>query len=188
MPKQRITKEIVVNAAFEIAREKGMEYVLAKNIAEKIGCSVQPIYSYCTNMEGLRENVEGKAKDFIKEYLNAHIDRNDLFRSTGRAHIQLAKEEPHIFKILILQERKNISSLSDVYETEANSQTAELVANDLGISVERAKQLHLNMLIYSVGLGTIFSVSSPGIPIEEIFSQQDQAYQIFMNDILRREK
>ncbi len=44
MPKQRITKEMVVNAAFEIARSSGMEQVLVKNIADRIGCSVQPIY------------------------------------------------------------------------------------------------------------------------------------------------
>lgn len=57
MPKQRITKEMVVDAAFEIARKGGMEQVIVKNIAETLGCSVQPIYSYCTNMEGLRTEV-----------------------------------------------------------------------------------------------------------------------------------
>ena len=46
MPKQRITKEMVVDAAFEIARNSGMEQVMVKNIENKIGCSVQPIYSY----------------------------------------------------------------------------------------------------------------------------------------------
>ena len=54
MPKQRITKEMVVNAAFELARQGGMEQVIVKSIAQKIGCSVQPIYSYCNNMDGLR--------------------------------------------------------------------------------------------------------------------------------------
>ena len=55
--------------------------------------------------------------------------------------------------------------------------------------MECAKQLHLNILIYSIGLGTIFSVSSPGIPINEIFVQQEQACRAFTNDILRmREK
>ena len=58
MPKQRITKEIVVSAAFEIARTCGMEQVMVKTIAEKIGCSVQPIYSYCKNMDSLRQEVE----------------------------------------------------------------------------------------------------------------------------------
>ncbi len=32
MPKQRITKEMVVDAAFEIARKGGMEHVIVKNI------------------------------------------------------------------------------------------------------------------------------------------------------------
>lgn len=186
MPKQRITKDMVVEAAFKIARQSGMENVLVKNIAYELGCSVQPIYSYCKNMDGLREEVGNKARVFIKEYIAFHIDKNDLFRSTGRAFIQLAKEEPHILKIFILQERRNISSLKDIYETETNPQTAQAIAKDLDISVETARQLHLNMLIYTIGLGTIFSVSSPGIPIDEIFLQQEQAHQAFLNDVLRK--
>ncbi len=186
MPKQRITKDMVVEVAFEIARKGGMEKVIVKNIAEELGCSVQPIYSYCNNMDGLREEVCNRARSFIGEYMVSHIDKKDLFRSTGRAYIQLAKEEPNILKIFILQERKNISSLNDIYEAETNPQMAVAIADNLGISVEAARQLHLNMLIYTIGLGTIFSVSSPGIPIDEIFSQQEQAYEVFMNDTMRR--
>lgn len=180
------TWQMAVDAAFKIARQSGMEKVLVKSIADELGCSVQPIYSYCKNMDGLREEVSNKARDFINEYITFRIDRNDLFRSTGRAYIQLAKEEPHILKIFILQERKNISSLKDIYETETNPQIAQAIAKDLKISVETARQLYLNLLIYTIGLGTIFSVSSPGIPIDEIFAQQDQAYQVFTNDTLRK--
>lgn len=180
------TWQMAVDAAFKIARQSGMEKVLVKSIADELGCSVQPIYSYCKNMDGLREEVSNKARDFVNEYITFRIDRNDLFRSTGRAYIQLAKEEPHILKIFILQERKNISSLKDIYETETNPQIAQAIAKDLKISVETARQLHLNLLIYTIGLGTIFSVSSPGIPIDEIFLQQEQAYQTFVDDVLRR--
>ena len=188
MPKQRITKDMIVDVAFEIARRSGIEKVMVKSIADELGCSVQPIYSYCTNMDGLRDDVGNKARSFIGEYIVSHIDKNDLFRSTGRAYIQLAKEEPNVLKIFILQERKNISSLKDIYEAETNSQMAEVIAEGLNISVECAEQLHLNMLIYTIGLGTIFSVSSPGIPIDEIFLQQEQAYRIFMNDTLRKKE
>ena len=34
MPTQRITKDMVINAAFEIARAGGMEQVMVKTIAE----------------------------------------------------------------------------------------------------------------------------------------------------------
>ena len=115
MPKQRITKEMVVDAAFEIAKSSGMEQVLVKNIADRIGCSVQPIYSYCRNMDGLRRDVAARVRCFVREYVAERIDRDDLFRSTGRAYIQLAKEQPHLYKIFILHRREGISSLEDLY-------------------------------------------------------------------------
>ena len=83
MPKQRITKDMIVEAAFELAREGGMEQVLVKNIAEKLGCSVQPIYSYCANMEELKRDVQKRTAVFFQEYITAHVDTEDFFHSIG---------------------------------------------------------------------------------------------------------
>lgn len=188
MPKQRITKETVVNAAFEIARNSGMEQVMVKNIADKIGCSVQPIYSYCKNMDSLRQDVVEQTNRFIQEYVAAHIDKDDLFRSTGRLYIRLAQEEPHLFRIFILHRRKGISSLNDLYQSETNPHVAEVIASDLHISVAQAKQLHLNMLIYTIGIGTIFSVTTPGISADEIYIQQEAAYEAFLKQALEHDK
>lgn len=188
MPKQRITREMVVDAAFEIAREQGMEQVMVKTIAEKLGCSVQPIYSYLTNMEELRREVAKKAKAFVHAYAAAHIDPNDMFRSTGHAYVRIAKEEPNLFKLFILQERENIRSLEELYDAEAGPQVAKAISAGLGISLEKAQQLHLNMLIYTIGIGTIFSVTKPGIPAEEIFSQQENAYEAFLKYAMEEKK
>lgn len=188
MPKQRITKEMVVESAFEIARADGMEQVLVKNIADKLGCSVQPIYSYCKNMEGLRQDVVKRVRLFIEEYTAAHVDKRDLFRSTGQAYVRLAKEEPHIFKIFILHRREGISSLEELYQSEASPHTAEFIAKDLNISISQAKQLHLNMLIYTIGIGTIFSVTTPGISPDEIFARQEAAYDAFLKQIFEEKE
>lgn len=188
MPKQRITKEMVVDAAFEIARNSGMEQVMVKNIADKIGCSVQPIYSYCKNMDGLRQDVIQQVNRFIQGYVVKHINKDDLFRSTGKSYIQLAQEEPHLFRIFILHQREEISSLNDLYQSEANPHTAEIIAKELNISVERAKQLHLNMLIYTIGIGTIFLVTTPGISTDEIYTQQEVAYEAFLKQALGNEE
>lgn len=188
MPKQRITKEMVVNAAFEIARSSGMEQVMVKNIADKIGCSVQPIYSYCKNMDGLRQDVIEKVNIFIQEYVTVHIDKKDLFRSSGHAYINLAREEPHLFKIFILHQRKGISSLNDLYQSETNPDIAGFIADKLHIGLEKAKQLHLNMLIYTIGIGTVFSVTTPGISADEIYTQQEYAYEAFLKQALDYEE
>lgn len=179
---------MVVNAAFEIARSSGMEQVLVKNIADRIGCSVQPIYSYCKNMEGLRRDVTDQVSRFIQEYIAARVDKADLFRSTGNAYIQLAKEEPNLFKIFILRQRDGIASLDDLYQLEAGPHVADYIAGELQISGQRARQLHLHMLIYTIGLGTIFSITTPGISADEIFAQQDAAYEAFLKQVLDEEE
>lgn len=177
---------MVVNAAFEIARSDGMEQVMVKSIAEKIGCSVQPIYSYCKNMEGLRRDVDMQVNRFIGEYVETHIDKNDIFGSTGKAYIQLAKEEPHLFKIFILHKRNGIASLEDLYQSEADPHMAEFISKTLNISIEQAKKLHMNMLIYTIGIGTIFSVTTPGISTDEIYEQQESAYKAFLNQAMEK--
>lgn len=180
MPKQRITKAMVVDAAFEVARTEGPEAVMVKNIADRLGCSVQPIYSYCQNMSGLRAAVAARAAEYIRKAVAARTDPDDLFRSTGRAYVQIAKEEPHLFRMFLFQTREDVASLQDLYGREASPGVAEVVAESLGIGADAARELHLNMLIYTIGIGTIFAVCRPGIPEEEIYRQQEQAYRAFL--------
>lgn len=179
MPKQRITKEMVVDAAFELAREFGLEKITVKEIAQKLGCSVQPIYSYCENMDGLRKNVTEKAKSFVGEYIASNINKDDFFRSTGHSYVKLAKEEPHIFQIYVMHKRENIASLDELYSSESNPQVANFIAKALNISFEKAKMLHLNMLIYTVGIGTILATTSD-ISTDEITEQLEMAYKSFL--------
>ncbi len=89
-----------------------------------------------------------------------------------------------MFKIFILHQRKGVSSLKDLYEKEAGPHMAEVIAEELKISVSKARRLHLNMLIYTIGIGTIFSVSTPGISAEEIYTQQETAYKAFLKQTL----
>lgn len=184
MPKQRIDREAVIGAAFEIARSGGMEQVLVKNIAARIGCSVQPIYSYCRNMEELRQAVAARAADFVRAYIAQNASMDDLFRSTGRAYLRLAQEEPHLFRIFVLHERRGITSLEELCRTESDPRVAEGIAAQLHISLQRAQQLHRNMMIYNIGLGAIFAVTTPGIPAQEIYAQQELAYEAFLRQAL----
>ena len=188
MPKQRITKEMVVDAAFQLAREGGMERVLVKDIAARLGCSVQPIYSCCQSMEGLRRDVLVKARDFVRSYLARDSGGRDAFQATGRNCVRLAKEEPHLFRLYTLSPREGVSSLEEFYRAEAAPGMAGLIAEELGVGEEQARRLHLNMLIYTVGLSAIFSTAKPGIPADEIFGWQSCAYQAFLDQLKEEDK
>ena len=182
MPKQRITKDMVVEAAFELAREGGMEQVLVKNIAEKLGCSVQPIYSYCSNMEELRKDVQRRTAVFFQEYIAAHVDKEDFFHSIGKAYLLLSKEEPNLFEAYFMRKRADCTatSLWELYEQECTSEVAEFLAKQYSISLEAARRLHLNMVVYNTGISTLMISSNFGVSLEELDKKLVEVNEIFL--------
>ena len=142
MPKQKITREMVLEAAFAIAREQGPEQVLVKAIAQRLGCSVQPIYSYCNNMESLRSDLSQMAGAFLGRYLAEHVDRDHLFRSTGDAYLRFAKEEPHLFRLYFFRRRPPASSLAELCAQESNPRMQAFLQSPLGRREADARSLH----------------------------------------------
>lgn len=53
-PKPKITREMVVEAAFEIARESGRENINARTAAKKLDCSTQPVMYHFDTIEELK--------------------------------------------------------------------------------------------------------------------------------------
>lgn len=190
MPRQRITKDMVVEAAFELAREGGMEQVLVKSIANRLGCSVQPIYTYCSNMEELKRDVQKRTALFFKEYVAAHMEKEDYFHSIGKAYLHLAKEEPHLYELFFLRKRLDCTapSLQKFYEQECSQETADFLSKQYSISIDAAKKLHLNMVIYNMGISSILIASNFSLSLEELDRQLVEAYQTFLEQAQREEK
>lgn len=180
MPKQKITKEMIINAAFDIVRKEGVEALLVKNIAAKLDCSVQPIYSYCANMEGVKQDLIAYTAQFIREYIAARIDRNDYFRSSGRAYLKFAKEEPNLFKLYFFREQPDVHTLDDLYRNESSPQVSSFIADSLDISMEKAKALHLHMIIYNMGISFMAASSNIDVEEEAIQNQLEMAYNAFL--------
>ena len=42
-PKAKISKDMVVVAAFEVARKTGGEHINARTVSKKLNCSTQPV-------------------------------------------------------------------------------------------------------------------------------------------------
>ena len=61
----KITKEIILQAAFEIARVNGLEKVSNREIAKKINCSIRPIYYYFKNTEELNKELYKKIEKYF---------------------------------------------------------------------------------------------------------------------------
>ena len=56
-PKARITREMILDAAYAIAREQGTEQINARTISARLGCSTQPVLYHFDHIEDIRREV-----------------------------------------------------------------------------------------------------------------------------------
>lgn len=180
MPKQRITRQMVVQAALELARQGGMEQVQVKNIAARLKCSVQPVYSYCQSMPALRAQVVQAAGQRLREFVTQQMDPQDPFRSVGLAHAAFARQEPNLYRIWFLRPRHGAQSLQQLYDAEADPAVADYLQAAQGLTAVQARQLHLDMMLYNVGVSFALTALGEAADPQQIAALLGRAYEAFL--------
>ncbi len=79
-PKNKISKEAIVEAAFIIAEEEGFSGITARKVAKRLGCSVAPIYVNFTTINDLIEAVIMRVFA-VSEELLAKQKGQDIFEN-----------------------------------------------------------------------------------------------------------
>lgn len=179
MPKQRITKEMVVETAFQLAKEGGMSKVLVKDIANTIGCSVQPIYCYCDNMDGLKQEVVNYTKVYMGNYIKARLDKNDVIKSTGLAYALFAKEEPHLYRVYFFRDRKEVSSMDDLFKQEGISGMVDYLVSECNMNQQKAAEFYNYLMIFNTGISVMLSTLGERTDMKEVVKYQTAAYEAF---------
>lgn len=67
-PKVKVTKDMIIDAAFNVAREAGAENINARTVAKNLKCSTQPVMYQFETIEELKKAVYAKADRFHTEY------------------------------------------------------------------------------------------------------------------------
>ena len=65
----KVTKEMIVDAAFEIAKEMGAENITARTVSQKLGCSTKPVLYHFKTIEDVRIAAHKKASVFHIDYV-----------------------------------------------------------------------------------------------------------------------
>ncbi len=135
MPKKPITtRDAIIEGAFQLVREKGHEYLTARNLAEVLGCSTQPVMYQFPNLDTLRNLVYQKADVFHSEYILA---AGDLLEA-GIRYIRFAEEEPQLFRFLFQSGRFSNLSLEDLIRAPEADELLAAVGTEVGLTTEEA--------------------------------------------------
>ena len=97
--KPRITRDMVIEAAFEVAREEGYESINARRVAERLGCSTQPVMYHFSTMESLKREAYDKADAMHTEYLLNVPGDTDPMLAIGLNYIRFAVQEKNLILI-----------------------------------------------------------------------------------------
>ena len=103
-PKENYTRQDIVQAAFRIAQEKGLDGLTARKVAERLQCSTAPVYSHFQSMHKLEREVIKLARDLLFEYATRpYTDR--VFLNMGTGIVLFARDQSELFRILFLERR-----------------------------------------------------------------------------------
>ena len=174
-PKIKVTKEEIINTALEMIRESGEEGLNARSIAAKLGCSTQPVFSNFSTMEELRAELIIAAYEHYTGFLAREVESGKYpqYKALGMAYIRFATEEKELFKLLFMRDRTEEEiSISPDFE-----ESAQLIMKANGISIERARLMHLEMWACVHGIGTIIATSFLPLEWELISDMLSDVYQ-----------
>ena len=164
-PKNKYSKEQIVEAAFEIAKEEGMDNITMMKIAKKMGSSVAPIY---VNFKGMNELIEAILERIIgvSQQLLLEERTGNPFHDMGRASLRFAAEYSALFRDLVM---KNNNYMKD-YDEKMVPVLIEEMKKDPeleGFSTDELKTILLKVRIFQLGLSVMVANGTLPEDVEE---------------------
>ena len=101
-PKNKFTKEEMVEAALRVVRANGIDALTAKTMADALGTSTQPIFTAFGSMDGIKEEVYAAAIRVYDRYTDAGLKERIPFFGVGMQYIRFAREAPELYRLLFL--------------------------------------------------------------------------------------
>lgn len=152
-PKARFTRDKIEDAAYALAKEKGIDAVAAREVAKSMGMTVTPIFTYFSGMEELKSSVLERARKEFVEYLRGSLNYSPAFKEFGLRWMRYARENPNLFRML-MRSGDGPSSLLDIldYFSEILEPITKEIARTFHVSHTDASALVRHMVVYTNGL------------------------------------
>ena len=157
-PKVKITKEMILNTVLDFTREVGFEAVNARSIASKLQCSTRPIFTCYENMNELKNEFLAFAYEYYNQYVVNYRNSKSVspYLLLPLSYIEFAQEETYLFKLLFINDLDlMMKEANDFYKEIYNEKKARLFSESIGIDLECAKVIFLDLFLYTHGIAVL---------------------------------
>lgn len=148
-PPKKFSKEEIIDAAFQIAKEEGLDAITIRKVASKLGSSIAPIYVNFKNVEELIEAVVRRAEEVAKQLV---LEQNSghPFRDFGIGGIKFARDYSILYRDLILKNNPYVQHNDEKFTFAIQQMKQDPYLQ--GFSDEELKDIILKMDIFHTGL------------------------------------
>ena len=176
-PKPKISKDMVIDAAFEIARKTGAKNINARTVSERLNCSTQPVMYHFSTIEALKRAVYTKSDRYHSEYLmNIEKQPKGIMLGIGLNYIRFAIEEPHLFRFLFQSGFAVENSLLEMIDFKELEPVLSAMQNAVGMSLAQTKEVFLTISMFAHGYASIIANNSLEFDEEVVAVHLARAY------------
>ena len=159
---RKVTRDDVANAALDVLRESGFSAVNARSVAQKLGCSTQPIYRVFGSMDELKTEMASRR---ITAAVNGNDGSRSRYSDFGFGFVRFAEQEKQLFRWFYLEDGQGARRVSDVHSPEIIATIME----EYGYSEEIAQKFHRDMTFFSYGIAVLANTGTLSLSDSELF-------------------
>ena len=169
-PKAKYSREEIIQKAFEMARENGIDSVVARELGKQLGTSSSPIFTAFKNMEELYGEVRRLALKEFESYISDAMNYTPAFKYVGMKMIEFAMKEPKLFQLLYMREHSDHQSFAMMVEElgDAVGACIEIMQNDYDLNREEAELLFQQVWIHTFAICVLVAGKVCQLSMEDI--------------------
>ncbi len=177
-PKPKITQEMIVEAAFDIARYEGFEKINARTVAAKLNCSTQPVMYHFSRLEELHKAVYEKADSYHSEYImTISEDSENPMLDIGLRYISFAAEEKNLYKLLFQSDGFSQGNIVELIEQPALEPVLSVLHHEIGVNSDSTKHIFKTLFLFVHGYASLIANNSLEIDTQMISQELTEVFE-----------
>lgn len=178
----QLRKDVVINEALKLINEDGWDKLNARGLANKLGVSTKPLYRVFGSMEEISEDVCKEIYNVYDNFISENIDNKNQLLSVCILYVEFSVKYKNFFNTLFLSNNLKWSNIEEVLDQKWNQAIVVNMVNKGGKTFKEAKDLFMDMWLFSNGLASVIASNEIKISQNEIRERIVKAYKVFIGE------
>lgn len=150
----RTTKTKILQTALEQLKTDSLDDLTARQIADRLNCSVQPIFYNFSNMDELKAAALQAIHELYLEYMSEGARAPLPYKGMGLAYIKFARDYPNYFKLLFMNQT-DLTPENFITQDDSGDNIIRHGMAMTGFDEALQRQFHIKIWIFTHGLATL---------------------------------